>query len=593
MSYFNTGTVILDRRLEILKGDKNFFAFIGWENSHYIEQSVYKEDFDEFRSACENVWFTGEKKIITYRAYCLDNSTPWVIANISKESLAGADVLELNLQAVETLEQEIAVMRDELSEIGTYMDILDEFFFRYDVEKDDFCLFMGGEKQRMVLFDGDLDSWEQQLEEKKAFSNDKHREAFGGLCQDMQQASRHFSHEIMLPHLVRGDGKELYLFKGRSVITASGRDLVLGCVYTMTKNTRRRKNRIGADAVRDEMTGLLSKQTVIDYIKNAMSQDANDLNYLCVMDIDDFKHINDNYGHLFGDEVLITVADILKEAVGDRGVVGRIGGDEMLIFLEHIADRADLKSILRTIRCNVEWAYKGVKEELSLSCSIGTAAWPKDAKDYDTLFKIADKMLYRAKNNGKNRYIIYTPEIHGEITPDYFADTSAVELKKPVSGGSKERLLLELSERFIFHSVWTVQMVLEEVGTIFGLKEINVFYDEPVYNAMHWRADGNAVEQSFLSYAGTSHFRQLFDENNLAVINSVVDLQFSCPEAYEVLKELQMTAAIIYRMDSGISGYITFYREEQATRLWSDSDKTYLNLIAKMIAMVLGSKNAG
>lgn len=592
MGYFNTGTVTLDENLEIVKGDKNFFSFIGWENTHFIEQSVYKEDFAEFRAACHSVWVTGEKKMIAYRAYCLDQSMPWVIANISKGVLAGGDVLELNFQSVDTLEQEIAVMRDELSEIGTYMDILDEFFFKYDVEKDDFCLFMGGEKQRIALFSGDLDSWEQQLEEKKAFSNDKQREVFVALCQDLQQASRHFSHEIMLPHLVRGDEKELYLFKGRSVINASGRDLVLGCVYTMTKNTRRRKSRIGTDAVRDEMTGLLSKQTIIDYIKNAMMGDSEYASYLCVMDIDDFKHINDNYGHLFGDEVLITVADILKEAVGDRGVVGRIGGDEMLIFLERIVDRADLKTILRTIRCNVEWAYKGVKEDLSLSCSIGAAAWPKDALDYDTLFKIADKMLYRAKNNGKNRYIIYTPEIHGEITPDYFADTSAVELKKPVSGGSKERLLMELSERFIFHSVWSVQMVLEEVGSIFGLKEINVFYDEPVYNAMHWRADGKTVEQSFLSYAGTSHFRQLFDENNLAVIHNTVDLQFSCPEAYEVLKELQMTAAIIYRMDSGVSGYITFYKEEQASRLWSDSDKAYLNLIAKMISLVLGSKNA-
>ncbi len=592
MGYFNTGTVTLDRNLEIVKGDKNFFAFIGWENTHFIEQCVYKEDFPEFKTVCKTVWSTGEKKMIAYRACCLDGAVPWVIANISKAVLAGMDVLELNFQSVDTLEQEIVAMKDDLSEIGTYMDILDEFFFRYDVEQDDFCLFMGGEKQRIALYSGDLDGWEQSLEEKKAFSNEKNHEIFLALCQDLQQASRHFSHEIMLPHLVRGEGRELYLFKGRSIINASGRDLVLGCVYTMTKNTRRRKSRNGADAVRDEMTGLLSKQTIIDYIKNAMTGETEYLNYLCVMDIDDFKYVNDNYGHLFGDEVLITVADILKEAVGDRGVVGRIGGDEMLIFLEHITDRADLKSILRTIRCNVEWAYKGIKEDFNLSCSIGAAAWPKDALDYDTLFKIADKMLYRAKNNGKNRYIIYTPEIHGEITSETFSDSSAVELKKPISAVSKERFLMELTENFIFHSVWSVQLVLEETGSIFGLKEIDVFYEEPFYNAMHWRADGKPVDQCFLSYAGTSDFRQLFDENDLAVIHGTNILKFTCPEAYETLKEMQVTSAIIYQMDSGIPGYVTFYKEEQVSRLWSDADITYLNLIGKMIAMVLGAKRA-
>ena len=135
-------------------------------------------------------------------------------------------------------------------------------------------------------------------------------------------------------------------------------------------------------------------------------------------------------------------------------------------------------------------------------------------------------------------------------------------------------------------------MVLEETGSIFGLSEINVFYEEPVYNAMHWRVDNKPVEQCFLSYAGTSHFRQLFDENNLAVIHGTNNLQFACPEAYEVLKEMQITAAIIYRMDSGIPGYITFYKEEQASRLWSDADIMYLNLIGKMIALVLGSKQA-
>lgn len=590
MAYFNTGTVTIDKNLKLLKGDKGFFALILWENSQFLAESVYKDDFPEVKAICEKVWETGEKMFVTYRVFSKGETTHWVVGGVEKVKLAGEDVLELSIQSVADLELEMSTLQDEICELGTYLDILDELFFRYDVEKDDFTLFMGGEKQRVVVYSGNLDSWEQSLEERDAFKEEKYRETFVNLCQDLQQASRHFSHEIMLPHLVRGDEKELYLLKGRSVVTTSGRDLVLGCVYTISKNSRRRKTRMGADAVRDEMTGLLSKQTIIDYIHSTMDSKADYTCYLCVMDLDNFKYVNDHYGHMFGDEVLITVADILKEAVGERGVVGRIGGDEMMIFLERITDRADLKSILRTVRSNVEWAYKGVKEDLNLSCSIGVAAWPEDAQDYDTLFKIADKMLYRAKENGRNRYIIYTPEIHGDVLNATPTEAPVVERRKMLSAGSKERFMMELTEFFVFRTLWNLKMVMEETGSIFGLSEMNIFFDEPAYEAAHWRADGQVVEEKFLKYAGTTQFRQLFDENNLMVVNDVANLQFACREAYEALKEQHVTAALIYRMEGSVPGYVTFYKTEQVTRLWPDSDKAYLNMIGKMIALYLSGR---
>lgn len=592
MKAFKTGTVLFDDHLKLIKGDRDFFAFIMWENSMFLEQSVYREDFAEVKNVCDMVWNTGEKAYLTYRVFCQDGSTPWVVGCVSRQKLAGKDVLELNIQSVDAIEQDMTIMENELCEFGTYMDIMDELFFRYDIERDEFCIFMGGRKQRIVVFSGKLEEWTQKLQEKDSFAEYKYLEIHENFCQDLKQGANHFSHEIMLPHLLKGEEKELYLVKGRTVVNHSGNVLVLGCIYTMSKNYDRRKAKTGSDFVKDEMTGLLSKQTIINYICNAFSEApaAGKSHYICILDIDDFKYVNDNYGHLFGDEVLITVSDILKEAVGRRGVVGRIGGDEMLIFLENISDRADLKSILRTIRSNVEWTYRESRAGLHLSCSIGAASWPLDAKDYDTLFKIADKMLYRAKENGKNRYIIYTPEIHGDVLNTTPKETGKNVSVKISDAGNKEHFLMELTEYFMFRAVWNVQKVLEETGTVFGLKEVNVFYDDPPYEAMHWRKDGKTVDAKFLCYAGTTQFRQLFDENNLAVIHSVTNLQFVCPEAYEFLSGQQVTAALIYRMDNGVPGYVTFYKEEQASRLWSDSDKAFLNVIGKMIALFISGK---
>ena len=133
-------------------------------------------------------------------------------------------------------------------------------------------------------------------------------------------------------------------------------------------------------------------------------------------------------------------------------------------------------------------------------------------------------------------------------------------------------------------------MVIAETGSVFGLSEVNIFYDEPAYEAAHWREDGKSVEAKFLSYAGTTQFRQLFDDNNLMVVNDVANLQFSCKEAYTALREQNVTAALIYRMEGSVPGYVTFYKTEQATRLWPDCDKAYLNMVGKMIALYISGR---
>ncbi len=590
MAYFSTGKATIGKELQLIKADKEFYGFIGYENPLYLEQSVHKSDWPKVKAAIMEAFATGGQTMEAYRTIFPDGSVQWVVADIRRKEYGTAEqVVELNIQSIEELEQDFCRLGDTIQEYGVYLDILDELFFRYDIEKDSLTLFIGGEKQRMDLYSGSLNGWEEALIQKGAFGDrDKYREVFDEMCNDLQQGTRHFSHELQLPNLIHGDSKELYLFKGKTIADSAGELRVFGCVYSIAKNSRRKKTALGADAARDEMTGLLTKQTIVDYIQKSMINKTSKLSYLCVMDVDNFKYVNDNFGHMFGDEVLITVADIIKDAVEDCGVAGRIGGDEMMIFIENVADRAELKSVLRTIRTNVEWAYKGVRDDLHLSCSMGAAAWPKDADNYDDLFKIADKMLYRAKENGKNRYIIYTPEIHGNPLENTVANVPVV--KNNTMGTNKEHFILELTEQFLLKSIFTVQMTIDCAGPMFDLAQVNVLYEEPVYKPMHWRADGAAYEEFDISFMHTTKFRALFNEDHLAVINHTVDLEFSCPRAYEVLKAHNVNAALIYEMNHKVPGYVLFLKEGHSSRLWSESDKVYLNLIAKMIDLVIGGK---
>ena len=590
MAYFTTGTATVGRELQLIKADKEFYEFIGYENPLFLEQSVYKADWPKVKAAVLEAFSGGGHTMEVYRVLLADGSTQWAVADIKRIDLSGGEqVVQFNIQSVDELEKDFSCLGDTIQEYGVYLDILDEMFFKYDVSADRFRLFIGGEKQRMDLFDGNLTEWEECLIKKGAFpEKSKYRDVFDEMCDDLRQGVRHFSHELQLPNLIHGDSKELYLFKGKAVMDSKGELRIYGCVYVIAKNSRRKKTTLGADAARDEMTGLLTKQTIMEYIQNAMLNKTSKLSYLCVLDVDNFKYVNDHFGHMFGDEVLVTVADIIKDAVEDCGVAGRIGGDEMMIYIENVADRAALKSVLRTIRTNVEWAYKGVRDDLHLSCSMGTAAWPKDADNYDDLFKIADKMLYRAKENGKNRYIIYTPEIHGNPLENTAANVPAVTGN--AVGTSKEHFVIEMTEQFLQKSIFTVQMTINSVGPLFDLAQVNVFYEESVYEPMHWRADGAPLTEFDMSFAHSTKFRALFNEDHMAVINHTVDLEFVCPNAYEVLKAHNVNAALIYEMNSKVPGYVVFLKEGHSSRMWTESDKMYLNLIAKMIDLVIGGK---
>jgi len=165
---------------------------------------------------------------------------------------------------------------------------------------------------------------------------------------------------------------------------------------------RRKNEQLHERAIKDSLTKLYNHQYSVEIIIKEINNfnAAVDKKGLCLMmlDIDYFKNVNDNYGHLFGDQVLETVSNLLLENVNDRGCVGRFGGEEFIIILPQTGiDKA--YEIGEKIRNGIE-KYKFDKG-LKLTLSIGI----KQFKDESSvqLVKNADDLLYKAKENGRNR----------------------------------------------------------------------------------------------------------------------------------------------------------------------------------------------
>ena len=158
----------------------------------------------------------------------------------------------------------------------------------------------------------------------------------------------------------------------------------------------------------DSLTSLYNKATTKELIEEYISHHAYGQNHaLMIIDIDDFKSINDTCGHLFGDEVLMQVTTQLKSLFGKDDIVGRIGGDEFVVFMGNIESTKDIQSKASTIsRIFRNTCYKETKS-ISISCSIGISLYPTDGKNYIELLNNADKALYSTKHKGKNSFSMF------------------------------------------------------------------------------------------------------------------------------------------------------------------------------------------
>lgn len=159
---------------------------------------------------------------------------------------------------------------------------------------------------------------------------------------------------------------------------------------------------IQKEAVTDVLTGIWNRSYAENQIGRLMADGR--FGALLLIDIDNFSHVNDTYGHIIGDKVLQLVAETLKVETGPEDVLGRIGGDEFIVFLKEKTDRQELGKKAQDIVDVISAGLHKFKCSDVISVSIGIALCPEDGKNFETLYNNADKALYHMKRNGKNSY---------------------------------------------------------------------------------------------------------------------------------------------------------------------------------------------
>lgn len=179
----------------------------------------------------------------------------------------------------------------------------------------------------------------------------------------------------------------------------------------VTLIVRNRNRELEEKAELDGLTTLYNKMATEKYIRKYLETEGeNQNNLLFIIDIDHFKEINDTKGHAHGDEVLSTIGREIGSEFRATDIIGRVGGDEFVVFLKNIPDRKEAEGKAQRLIDFFHSLHPGEYVKSRVTASIGGAMYPEDGDDYESLYRAADSAVYKAKKRGKDQFAFFTEE---------------------------------------------------------------------------------------------------------------------------------------------------------------------------------------
>jgi len=200
--------------------------------------------------------------------------------------------------------------------------------------------------------------------------------------------------------------------------------------HTDITQLKEHQDRILQLAYRDALTNLPNRSSLKEYVEELISGDSEERFAIVYIDIDDFKTINDNFGHSEGDRFLKEIGMRLSDMSGEGIRVFRLGGDEYVIVLRNVENRADISDYISRVFREFGKPINLAEMKLHITLSAGAVIYPSDGSNFEDLLKNADIAMYQVKNKGKNNYIFFDESMQKGIMERMFLENSLREAVK-------------------------------------------------------------------------------------------------------------------------------------------------------------------
>lgn len=568
----------------------------------YISDTTYRifgsEPGDEFKSE-HYLDFARGKNLVngveddyTYLSVKKDGSSFWV--NV-KYRVMDENGKTLVYAAVSDVSDKVESERTKEVQNQLYQMLLDEtgtIVFDYNAESDSITYY-----RHLSENDRKPSSVKQLHTNPEEFTllNEKDRKKFISVLDKLSEAAEAEKGACELPVIIEESGyKRHYRCQFKSIADIAGKVFrIIGKIEDVEDEIAK-FDEIQAKAMYDSLcVDIYNKATTEEFIKSELKHSTGGA--LLMIDIDDFKSINDNLGHLFGDEFLKQFATILKDVFRESDIVGRYGGDEFFVFVSHANTSAAVKKgeiILERI------SAIAVPKVGRVKTSIGIAAVTPENREYRQIVKQADSALYQAKNQGKNCVILFDPQTMNETV---FRSTEK-------DGENNKTVLLSSnphSEASIIMRVFSalqsgsdiktsINKMLALVGKHFDVSRAYIFEDSEdglnCSNTYEWCGEGVVSEKESLqnlSYAVDlgGMYHQTLNEDGILYCHDIKTLN---PPIRDILSRQGIKSVLHCAIteDGKFKGFVGF-DECRENRFWTREQVDALAYVAKVLATFL------
>lgn len=266
---------------------------------------------------------------------------------------------------------------------------------------------LGLEKDRITL-----EQWYEYIVESDL---KRVKSYFDGICYNRMCINSNMRYSIK-----SANGEIIYIeYKGKGSI--SDDIYSLSGVIMNINNEKNTEQKVHFMSYYDDITGIPNRKMFTEKFQELINNNSNSKSQLGIIffDIDNFKNINDTYGHEIGDEILLKLCERIENILDGRQTFARFGGDEFVIAFSNIINEKEINEFLDELLLKVRKPFEVNNKKIYCTISIGVSVYPKDADRLDMLLKTADMAMHKAKEEGKNRYKFFDVEISNILKRQY------------------------------------------------------------------------------------------------------------------------------------------------------------------------------
>ncbi|MEG2584436.1 MAG: diguanylate cyclase, partial [Oscillospiraceae bacterium] len=447
-----------------------------------LNEIVYPEDKENVQKTYLQQISKGDTYRLTYRVVQKNGEIVWIMDN--GYMLKNEDGEELNysiITDITSLKQQEEALRVSSERFRIAIEASKGTIFEVDVKSQIYTHFENAERifgisNEKILEDTRKFSELSPEEYKKAtsayFSHPDDAEAIGKAFSEVLKG-KPIGYEARMR---RFDGSYIWCKIDLGIILDSEGEPMRLVGYIVDISETKKENEMLKKQVKiDPLTGLYNKTATMILANSILEKEPEGRHSLIVLDIDNFKGVNDTLGHSFGDAVLVDVSAKLKAVFRSDDVVGRIGGDEFAILMKNVPDTNRVLKKAAEISGIFRQTYAGEKENYKISCSMGIVMVENKDERFKTLFLKADAALYQAKQNGKDMFVLYDSDKINNYMTLNAKPNDDVEFMK-THNSLQEQIFTLLYDAKDFES--SINMALVTIGQKYNVSRTYVFEND-------------------------------------------------------------------------------------------------------------------